>query len=137
MHRRLEQGAAVLAVVLLTGACLASGQATWTEAPAPALPGPVTGPGASAVGSVATPAATGGSAAQVVPGDTAMPGMGTSASASTATAAYQLPAPDPSAAPYRLYDATAPAVLPGTDHTITLTVEEKDFTIATGYVVHA
>ncbi len=136
MHRRLGQVSAILAVALLTGACVASGQATWTEAPAPALPGPVTSPGASAVASAATATATDGSAAPAASPGAAMPGMGTETS-SSASAAHQLPPPDPNAAPYQLYDATPPAVLPGTGHTITLTVEEKDFTIATGYVVHA
>jgi nitrite reductase (NO-forming) len=45
--------------------------------------------------------------------------------------------PDPNAPPYALYDATAPAVLDGTAHDITLTIEEKDMTVAPGYVVHA
>ncbi len=130
MHRQLALTSAVLTVALLAGACVTSGQATWTEAPVPALPGPVTGPAASA-GSTAAANATGATSGA------AMPGMGASTSSSTSSAPYQLPSPDPSAAPYQLYDATAPAVLPGTDHTITLTVEEKDFTIATGYVVHA
>ena len=130
MHRQLVRVSGVLAVALIAGACVASGQATWTEAPASALPGPVTSPVASAAAAGANGVA-GATAAGT------MPGMSAPASSSTSTATYQLPSPDPSAAPYQLYDATALAVLPGTDHTITLTVEEKDFTIATGYVVHA
>ncbi len=141
MKRQLTRGASILAVALLSGACVASAGTTWTEAPAPVLPGPVTNPVASqlpetvATGSTApaAPAAVAPSAAPAQSASDAMPGMTGPAS----TAAYTLPAPDPNAAPYRLYDATAPAVLPGTDHTITLTVEEKDFTIASGYVVHA
>jgi len=43
---------------------------------------------------------------------------------------------DPNAPPYTLYDATAPAVLPGTTHDITLTVEEKMMTVAPGFVVN-
>ncbi len=43
---------------------------------------------------------------------------------------------DPNAPPYTLYDATAPAVLPGTTHDITLTVEEKPMTVAPGFVVN-
>jgi nitrite reductase (NO-forming) len=51
--------------------------------------------------------------------------------------------PDPNAPPYTLYDATAPALLPGTVHDIDLVVEEKDITVEydpkakTGFVVHA
>lgn len=48
----------------------------------------------------------------------------------------QLP-PDPNAPSYTLYDATAPAALPGTAHDIDLVVEEKDMTVAPGYVVRA
>ena len=132
MHRQLARASAALTVALLTGACVAGGGTTWTEAPAPSLPGPVTNPLAS-VESTGSANASGATS-----GDT-MPGMGGSTSSPTTTgvSAYQLPAPDPNAPPYQLYDATAPAVLPGTEHTITLTVDEKDFTIATGYVVHA
>jgi nitrite reductase (NO-forming) len=46
-------------------------------------------------------------------------------------------APDPNAPAYTLYDATAPAALSGTTHDIDLVVEEKDVTVAPGYVVHA
>ena len=136
MHRQLARAPAAVVVALLAGACVASGQAAWTEAPAPALPGPVTSPAASTAAGTAGAVTTGGSGTRAAAG-AAMPGMGASPSASTSTASYELPPPDPNAAPYQLYDATAPDVLPGTDHTITLTVEEKDFTIATGYVVHA
>ena len=45
--------------------------------------------------------------------------------------------PDPNAPAYTLYDAAAPAALDGTSHDITLTIEEKDMTVAPGYVVHA
>jgi nitrite reductase (NO-forming) len=45
--------------------------------------------------------------------------------------------PDPNAPAYAIYDATAPAVLDGTAHDITLTIQEKDMTVAPGYVVHA
>ena len=41
---------------------------------------------------------------------------------------------DPNAPKYSLYDATAPKVLEGTTHDITLTVEEKEMTVAEGYV---
>jgi len=41
---------------------------------------------------------------------------------------------DPNAPAYTPYDATAPKVLDGTTHDITLTVEEKEMTVAEGYV---
>jgi nitrite reductase (NO-forming) len=41
---------------------------------------------------------------------------------------------DPNAPKYSLYDATAPKVLEGTTHDITLTVVEKEMTVAEGYV---
>jgi nitrite reductase (NO-forming) len=41
---------------------------------------------------------------------------------------------DPNAPAYTLYDATAPAVMEGTTHEITLTVEEKAMTVAEGFV---
>ena len=46
-------------------------------------------------------------------------------------------APDPNAPAYTLYDATAPAALPGTEHDFDLVIEEKDITVAPGYVVRA
>ncbi|HWP62289.1 MAG TPA: multicopper oxidase domain-containing protein [Candidatus Binatia bacterium] len=42
---------------------------------------------------------------------------------------------DPNAPPYELYDATAPALLPGDVHDIDLVIEEKTMTVAPGYVV--
>jgi nitrite reductase (NO-forming) len=42
-------------------------------------------------------------------------------------------APNPSASPYELRDPTAPSLMPGTQHEITLTVEEKVMTVAAGY----
>lgn len=44
-------------------------------------------------------------------------------------------AADPNAPPYDLYDATAPALLPGGVHDIDLVIEEKTMTVAPGYVV--
>ena len=41
---------------------------------------------------------------------------------------------DPNAAPYTLFDATAPALLPGTTHDIDLVIEEKLMTVAEGFV---
>jgi nitrite reductase (NO-forming) len=43
--------------------------------------------------------------------------------------------PDPNAPKYTLYDATAPAALPGTTHDIDLVVQEKKMTVAEGFVV--
>jgi nitrite reductase (NO-forming) len=45
--------------------------------------------------------------------------------------------PDPNAPAYTLYDATAPTPMSGTAHDIDLVVQEKDVTVAPGYVVHA
>jgi nitrite reductase (NO-forming) len=64
-----------------------------------------------------------------------MPGM-PAASAGPATGGAT-PSADPNAPAYVLRDATAPAVLPGTEHDIDLPIIEKDITVATGYVVHA
>ena len=64
-----------------------------------------------------------------------MPGM-PQASGNPPTAAGA-PVADPNAPPYVLRDATAPAVLPGTEHDIDLPIIEKDITVAKGYVVHA
>ena len=41
---------------------------------------------------------------------------------------------DPNAAPYVLRDPKAPALLPGTTHDVDLVIEEKDMTIAPGFV---
>ena len=41
---------------------------------------------------------------------------------------------DPNAATYALYDAKAPALLPGTTHDIDLVIEEKEMTVAPGFV---
>lgn len=42
--------------------------------------------------------------------------------------------PDPNAAAYRPYDATAPRLMEGTVHDIDLVVEEKEMTVADGFV---
>jgi len=44
-------------------------------------------------------------------------------------------APDPNAPKYTLHDATAPKVMDGTTHDITLTIKEMEMTVAEGYVV--
>jgi nitrite reductase (NO-forming) len=43
---------------------------------------------------------------------------------------------DPNAPEYQPYDATAPAALSGTTHDINLVTEEKDMTVAPGFVQH-
>ena len=45
-------------------------------------------------------------------------------------------AADPNAPPYTLYPAEAPALLAGTTHDIDLVIEEKDMTVAAGFVQH-
>jgi nitrite reductase (NO-forming) len=47
------------------------------------------------------------------------------------------PVADPSAPKYTLFDATAPAILPGTVHDIDMPIIDKDITVAEGFVVHA
>lgn len=44
--------------------------------------------------------------------------------------------PDDSAPPYTLYDAAAPAALSGTTHDVDLVVQEKNMTVAQGFVQH-
>ncbi|MBK9941257.1 MAG: multicopper oxidase domain-containing protein [Kouleothrix sp.] len=44
--------------------------------------------------------------------------------------------PNDQAPPYTLYDASAPAALAGTTHDIDLVIEEKDMTVAKGFVQH-
>ena len=51
----------------------------------------------------------------------------------TATA----PVADPTAPKYTLFDATAPAILPGTVHDIDMPIIDKDITVAEGFVVRA
>jgi nitrite reductase (NO-forming) len=62
---------------------------------------------------------------------TQAPGTGSGASSGGTT-----PAKDPNAPPYELRDATAPAVMSGTEHDVDLPIIEKDMTVAAGYVVH-
>jgi nitrite reductase (NO-forming) len=53
--------------------------------------------------------------------------------AGTATA----PVADPNAPAYKLFDAAAPDLLPGTVHDIDFPIIDKDITVAEGFVVHA
>jgi nitrite reductase (NO-forming) len=82
-------------------------------------------------------AAAGMTGAIAVAGEAAMPGMSTVPSASPAAVAAGSPVADPNAPKYTLFDATAPAVLPGTVHDIDLPIIAKDITVADGFVVHA
>jgi nitrite reductase (NO-forming) len=63
--------------------------------------------------------------------------MGSMMPGATGTPTTATPSADPNAPEYVLRDATAPAVLPGTDHDIDLPIIEKDITVAKGFVVHA
>ncbi len=143
MDRLLLRFAPFVAAALLSGACVASAQPTWTEAANPPLSGPVSqamamAPAASSPSAQASAGAAASSPASSTSSASSGESMaGMSMSSTSQTGTYQLPAPDPNAAPYQVYDATAPAAMPGTDHTVTLTIEEKDITIAAGYVVHA
>ena len=47
------------------------------------------------------------------------------------------PVADPNAPKYTLFDAKAPAILPGTVHEIDMPIVDKDITVAEGFVVHA
>ncbi len=99
--------------------------------------------GASATGTVTVPAA-GISFLCSIPGhaDAGMKGMVMVAGAAPSAAAddHGGPAPssnvaaDPNAPKYAVYDATAPKVLDGTIHDIDLVVEEKEMTVADGFV---
>jgi hypothetical protein len=113
----------------LASACTSSGGPGWTLGPNPTATGATTPPAA---------AATPGSASVTgMPGMSGMPGV-PSASASPTSGGSDSPTtvPNPSAPPYELRDATAPAVLPGTVHDIELPIVDKDMTVATGDVVH-
>jgi nitrite reductase (NO-forming) len=99
--------------------------------------------GATATGSVTVPAA-GIAFICSIPGhaDAGMKGMimtsGQSATRGADDHGGAAPATnvaaDPNAPKYTLYDATAPKVLPGKIHDIALVVEEKEMTVADGFV---
>jgi nitrite reductase (NO-forming) len=55
----------------------------------------------------------------------------------TTTADTTAPVEDPNAPPYVLRDATAPPVLSGTTHDVTMPIVDRDITVAKGFVVHA
>ncbi len=122
MHRSARLLAAVAVITLATGACASNGRPAWSFAAPQAVPAvaAASAPAASAAPAQASPAAT---AAPM-----AMP---------TAAPAAAAPKADPNAPAYILRDATAPAVLTGTEHDIDLPIIEKDITVAAGFVVHA
>ena len=99
--------------------------------------------GETVTGKVAVPAA-GITYICTIPGhaEAGMKGAVTvSGQTATSTDSHGGPAPttdvaaDPNAPKYTLFDATAPAVLPGTTHDIDLVVQEKQMTVAPGFVV--
>ncbi len=110
-------------------------------------------PGQTATGTVAIPAegttflcdipghAQAGMEGKVVVAASSGGSGGTAGSGDSGTGDHGGPAPtldispDPNAPPYELYDATAPALLPGNVHDIDLVIEEKTMTVAPGYVV--
>ena len=93
---------------------------------------------AGMTGAIAVAGGSGASGASGMPMMSAMPGMspmpGMPASAPVAAAAT--PQADPNAPKYTLFDATAPAVMPGTVHDVDFPIIEKDMTVADGFVVH-
>jgi len=124
--RRLLAAAAVL--MLLTTGCTSASAPAWSFA-APGSPNAV--PAASVAPASVTPAA-----ASAAPAASMAP-MAPAASAAPAAPAAAAPVADPNAPAYVLRDATAPAVLPGTDHDVDLPIIDKDITVAKGFVVHA
>lgn len=71
-------------------------------------------------------------------GVVAIAGSTPTASGSPAPATTaDVPVADPAAPPYVLRDASAPALLAGTEHDIDLPIIERDITVAKGFVVHA
>jgi nitrite reductase (NO-forming) len=106
----------------------------------------VADPGQTTAGSITVPA-TGITFLCDVPGHAqagmtgaitvAAPSVAASPAAGSGTAATSstLPAPDPNAPPYTLYNPIAPAVLPGTSHDVYLPIVERKMTVATGYVM--
>jgi nitrite reductase (NO-forming) len=86
-------------------------------------------PGHAAAGMTGAIAVTSGSS---MPGMSMMPSSAPATSSATAAA----PVADPNAPKYTLFDATAPAVMPGTVHDIDMPIVDKDMTVADGFVVH-
>jgi nitrite reductase (NO-forming) len=101
--------------------------------------------GKTATGSVTVPAggltflcSIPGHADAGMKGEVMVEGAAPAATAAPVTAgAASAPVPDPTAPKYTLFDATAPALLPGTVHDIDLPIIDKDITVAEGFVVHA
>ncbi len=133
-RRLLAASAAVL--MLVTTACTSGSTPGWSFA-APASPNGVAAASVAPAAST-SPAAplTPASAAPAAPA-TSMDPMAPTASAAPAAPVAAAPVADPNAPAYVLRDATAPAVLQGTEHDIDLPIIDKDITVAKGFVVHA
>ncbi len=129
----------ILVVILSLGGCAAGAAPDWTFV-AGVQPASSTGtlPVTSAMpgmpGMADTTDTTGSGPGTSEPPAAASPAAG--GSASGAAAAATLPPPDPGAAPYTLFDPTAPAVMSGTVHDVEMPIIERDMTVAAGYVMH-
>ena len=125
MKRALVLPAVLIAATLAIGACTAaSGAPRWTERPVPS----------GEPGATATPAPP--AAATATPGTTSVPAPPTptpGADHGGSTGSASVPT-DPNAPPYVLRDPSAPPALEGTVHDIDLVIEEKEMTVADGYV---
>lgn len=100
--------------------------------------------GQTATGMVTVPAAgltflcaIPGHAAAGMTGAVTVAGAAPSASSAPATSVAAAPVEDPNAPPYVLRDATAPAVMSGTVHDVTMPIVDREITVAKGFVVHA
>ena len=124
MHRPVRLLAMAAVIALAAGACASNDRPAWSFA-APQTPSTVPAAAATSVPATAAPA----------PSDMAM-GQATAAPAAPAAATASAPKADPNAPAYILRDATAPAVLPGTEHDVDFPIVEKDITVAAGFVVH-
>lgn len=77
---------------------------------------------------------------QIAPPSRAAPAVAGASRAAPGVAsspAQAAPTKDPNAPKYTEYDPTAPKALPGTVHDINLVIQEKQMTVADGYVVKA
>ena len=126
MKRALVLLAVLIAATLAIGACTAaSGAPRWTERPVPSGE-----PGASAS---ATPSPAPTSATPTPTSPPASPSPTPSPDHGGSTGSASVPT-DPNAPPYVLRDPSAPPALEGTVHDIDLVIEEKEMTVADGYV---
>jgi nitrite reductase (NO-forming) len=114
-------GVQTCALPISSSACTSSARPEWSFG-APVQPAAAVSSAAPAAGSSAAPNA---------------PAMAMPTGAPAAAPGAAAPSPDPNAPAYILRDATAAALLPGTEHDIDMPIVEKDFTVAKGFVVHA